>query len=63
MTCDTACARVACQVFANLWGVWWAKRNAHEAVSDVEESIAELAYYLRFVAVTPDKLQQHTAAS
>ena len=49
------------QVFANLWGVVWHKRNAHEALSDVEESIAELAYYLSFVHVTADKLQQDPA--
>jgi len=52
------------EVFANLWGVWWEKRNAHEALSDVEESIAELAYYLSFVNITADKLQQtHPATS
>jgi oligoribonuclease len=37
------------EIFREKYGLSFAKKNAHRAVDDIHESIAELAYYLSFV--------------
>ena len=44
------------EVFASLYDTWWDKKRRHAAMEDVEESIAELRYYLSFLDT--DKLRR-----
>lgn len=40
------------EVFRDRFGLKYEKKNAHRAIGDLQESIAELNYYLGFVKVT-----------
>ena len=37
------------EVFSSQFGVWYPKRNTHSAVDDVQESIAEMDFFLSFI--------------
>lgn len=39
------------EVFREKWGVKFEKKNAHRALGDVHESIAELKHYLGFIKI------------
>lgn len=39
------------EIFRERWGVQFNKGNAHRAIGDIQESIAELSHYLSFVQI------------
>jgi oligoribonuclease len=41
------------EIFRQKYGVEFKKSNAHRALDDIRESIAELTHYLSFVNVSP----------
>lgn len=43
------------EVFRDRYGLKYEKKNAHRAIGDLHESIAELQYYLSFVQVQSSK--------